>query len=701
MSEIDQKKFSDPQWLHDNAFQALSDIACCLEQDEDKGRECLIRILEHRKLFSEYNQIVDSLIQRVGLFPYLDSDSATLSTSDLLNIESHAPDGLDGIILHSMQGKVYHALMDGANVILSAPTSFGKSLLIDAAIASGRYDTVVVIVPTIALIDETRRRLTRRFGDTFRVITHPTQAKGLRNVYVLTQERFIESTDDISPQLFVIDEFYKLSPNRGDARTFVLNHAFYKLYKSGAQFFLIGPNVSNITVDQTHLSFRYFDTNYSTVAAEVEVRHVANRDRKKEALDICQKLDSPTLIYCKSAPSAYELAQYLVENGVVAENSDTVAFSSWLAENYHPDWDLVPLLKNGLAVHHGALPRSVAYHLLRKFNDGSIRFLLCTSTIIEGVNTAAENILVYDNKVATRKFDFFTFNNIKGRAGRMGRHFVGHVFVLNYEVQQELPFIDIPAITQPEDAPEELLVQIDERELSEHSLKKLRYLHAQDYLPIELIRENAGISPEGQVGLAEELSNNLGAYHEKIAWKGFPNSEQRYATCELIYKHLMGEKGFDGIFSAKALGYKFGVFSKLRTLQNMIEDELANNDRVETPTKAVEGVLVFMRRWAEFHLPRFLSGLDKIQRHVFTSSGMTPGNYEVYISNIKRLFMPPSATILEEYGVPCQISMKIEHQYPLGDTVDEIVSNLPKCELSSLRLSDFETELLKDTLENI
>ena len=699
MNDIQPSQFSDVDWLSSNAFEALAFIAQIVNEDESYARECLIRLLEHRDSISGYSSIVDDLIQRVGLLPYLNSATPNLSTSDLINLESHAPDGLPDIVLHSMQAKVYRALMDGANVILSAPTSFGKSLLIDAAIASGRYETIVVIVPTIALIDETRRRLTKRFRDSYRIITHPTQAAGGRNIYVFTQERFIESTEEISPHLFVVDEFYKLSPNRGDDRTFVLNHAFYKLYKSGAQFFLIGPNVSNITVDQTHLSFRYFDTNYSTVVAEV--RHISSRDTMKETFDICQQIDSPTLIYCKSAPSAYKLAQYLIGNGVTAGNTDTLAFSEWLAENYHKEWNLVPLLKKGFAIHHGALPRSVAYHLLRKFNEGSIRFLLCTSTIIEGVNTAAENIIIYDNKVATRKFDFFTFNNIKGRAGRMLRHFVGHVYVLNYEVQRELPFVDIPAITQPKDAPEELLVHIDERELSEHSLQKLRYLHAQGYLPIELIKENAGVSPEGQVSLAEKLSQNLSSYYSKIAWSGVPTRQQRHATCELIYEHLMGGRGVDGILSAKQMGYKFGRFAELQSLPSMIDDELRNNDRVDTPTKAVEEVLVFLRRWAEFHFPRYLSATDKIQRHVFGNAGMTPGNYERYISEIKRLFMPLSATVLEEYGVPFQVSMKLEEQASLGETVDDIISNLPKRDPSSAGLSDFEAELLQDTIENI
>ncbi len=107
--------------------------------------------------------------------------------------------------------------MDGESVVLSAPTSFGKSLVIDALIASGQYRNVAIVVPTIALIDETRRRLSR-FSPTYKVITRVSQPLAERNLLVLTQERVldIEKLPDID--LFVIDEFYKLSPDReGDA----------------------------------------------------------------------------------------------------------------------------------------------------------------------------------------------------------------------------------------------------------------------------------------------------------------------------------------------------------------------------------------------------------------------------------------------------------------------------------------------------
>ena len=133
----------------------------------------------------------------------------------------------------------------------------------------------------------------------------------------------------------------------------------------------------------------------------------------------------------------------------------------------------------------------------------------------------------------------------------------------------------------------------------------------------------------------------------------------------------------------------------------LIEAELRDNYNVFTPTQAVERVLEFLRRWAEFHFPRFLSALDKIQRHVFSQSNMQPGNYEIYVSEIKRLFMPLSATVLEEYGVPYQISLQIEQHQALGETVDEILASLPTLAIDDLSLTSFEKELLQDAIDNL
>lgn len=695
---MSNERFSNPSWLKENAFTALAEISGLLEIRENDGRDALIRVLEHRQMLEAYSVILAALTQRAGLYPYL-SDDRELSTADLVDLEYHRADGLDGIVLHSAQAKVYRALMDGVNVILSAPTSFGKSLLIDAMIASGRFHEIVVIVPTIALIDETRRRLAKRFGEKFKVITHPSQESSDRNIYVLTQERFVEfEAATIRPEFFILDEFYKLSPgNRGDERTFVLNQAFYQLFKSGAQFFLIGPNVQDITINENDLNFRFFRFDFTTVATEI--RYSQQGTELENALDICRTLKEPTLIFCKSAVSAFELAENLIRAGVIAPSSRGKDMADWLRRNYHPEWTLADLLEQGFGVHHGSLPRSIAYHLLRLFNEGAIRFLLCTSTIIEGVNTSAKNIVIYDNKIATKKFDLFTFNNIKGRAGRMLKHFVGHVYVLHAEPEPELPIVDFPSLTQT-DAPESLLIQLDHRDLSERSQEQLRYLHAQDILPIEVIRSNSGVEPRPQLDLATEIESNPSKYYLLLSWTGIPTGPQLQEVCRLIFTYFLGDKPRDGVSSGRQLSFLLFRFLNNPSIPQLIHTELSN-PQTKSPTDAIERTLKFLRQWCEFHFPRYLRTVDRIQKSVFERQSLKPGDYTYFGGLVRHLFMHPAVTVLEEYGLPYTLTLKVLEKYDLGQEVDSIIENLHKIEPNELSLSPFEREMLKDTLENL
>ena len=80
----------------------------------------------------------------------------------------------ESFVFHRAQAEIYRRLIEGENVILSAPTSFGKSRIIDAVIATEQYKNIAVIVPTIALIDETRIRLSS-FSEKYKVITQLNQ----------------------------------------------------------------------------------------------------------------------------------------------------------------------------------------------------------------------------------------------------------------------------------------------------------------------------------------------------------------------------------------------------------------------------------------------------------------------------------------------------------------------------------------------
>ncbi len=122
--------------------------------------------------------------------------------------------------LHREQSSVLSKLLDGKSIAVSAPTSFGKSFIIDAFIAAKQPDNVVIIVPTIALMDETRRRLFKKFSDRYTIVNAPDTRLGPKNILIFPQERafgYLAALETID--LLVDDEFYKASKTHDGHRS--------------------------------------------------------------------------------------------------------------------------------------------------------------------------------------------------------------------------------------------------------------------------------------------------------------------------------------------------------------------------------------------------------------------------------------------------------------------------------------------------
>src|SRR5690606_37291500 len=152
-------------------------------------------------------------------------------------------------------------------------TSLGKSLVVAAVLAQRCFKKVVIIVPTIALIDETRRRLVQRFKE-FNLITYPSQeaVSDTINVYLLTQERVIQRPDLADVEFFVLDEFYKMdlaSDTDESTRAIDLSLAFHKLAKTGAQFYMLGPHIQKIS-GLDHYEYHFIPSDFSTVAVDIQ-----------------------------------------------------------------------------------------------------------------------------------------------------------------------------------------------------------------------------------------------------------------------------------------------------------------------------------------------------------------------------------------------------------------------------------------------
>jgi hypothetical protein len=683
-------------------FTLLKSIAIALATPSNRSaaQDIVLRSLEHRDRFGSSLEVLDALVREVGLFPYL--DPKTLGLSDRVAYEFHRVPELDTTtVLHREQENVLELLRQGHNVVLSAPTSFGKSLLIDAVIAVLKPMKTVIVVPTVALIEETRRRLHRKFGESRRIVTQNGQASDAETIFILTQERVVERSDLSDVGLFVIDEFYKLNPqDRNDSRTFVLNQAFYMLSKTGAQFYMLGPGIRDLSdAFKERVEHVFVRLEYNTVACDV-FRVASVPDELTALATLCAGLHEPTIVYCNSPRRTAEVARAI--SSIPMRNTrlgDLGPALDWLSSTFHPKWHLVESLREGVGIHHGRLPKPIAHFVVRAFNEGKVDFMVCTSALIEVVNTAAKNVVMFDGKVGISDMDVFTFNNIKGRSGRMFRHYVGHVFVFGSAPSGQLPTVDLPVLSQGPNAPDSLLLQIDDNDLSSQSRSRMKALADNVYLPLEVLRSNSGVDPQVQLRIAQEIADNIAVTGPMLAWSSIPTTTQLRYLANLIWRHFNGANLANrSFYSSDELTRYIVRLSRFPTTRDLIDELIASG---AAPDDAVTKTLDRLRTWVALHLPQFIGAVSRIQRYVLGSRGLPWGDFIAFGSLVQSRFFRFPVAGLEELGIPVEILAKLAQHFRGVASIDEAIDVIRRLPLPELGLHAFEIELIEDVRRSV
>lgn len=702
-------------------FELARACAGMLSQVNNEGiaRDLIIRGLEVLDRFPDsIKPVWNDLVGAAGLYPYMASEN--LSGSEAIRHEYHRSAFLSSYFLHREQQELSAQLLAGKSLILSAPTSFGKSLLIEEVVASGRYKNIVVIQPTLALLDETRKKLSK-YDDKYRIIvsTHQTPSD-THNLFLFTAERVVEY-DKLPPiEFFVIDEFYKLSLSRDDERAITLNQALYILLKHTECFYLLGPNVKHISdqfvADHGALWRR---SDYSTVAVDVEQVYKGKgwkgRDerREKDLFSLLFTLADPTIIYCSSPLKATKLAQgyteYLENNSTLLhekklgkENGEII---EWLEDNIHEQWALSAALKLGIGVHHGSLPRHLGSAIVDAFNDRSIRYLFCTSTLIEGVNTAARNIALFDQKKGLKPIDYFDYKNIVGRSGRMKIHYVGHVFEFHQEPTQAELDVDVPLFSQA-NAPLELLVQLDGEDVKPDARSRLDDIRQLDPDLQAIIKKNSGISVLGQIAFVKELNAAAANYHLLFNWDGFPKYRQLEAVLDFCWRHLLKENDSKaGVRSHGQLAVMTMQYCHEKSLRYVILKELDNNywiqkepDEYLRVQHVVNLVLGVARQWFDFKLPKLLSAASELQAYVFNRHDLKPGNYSYLSALLENSFFKGALSVLLDYDVPSSAIRKLEAVFTGDDDWPAVERKLRSMKLEEYGLLPYEIRKVRAAL---
>lgn len=353
------------------------------------------------------------------------------------------------ISLHPEQIKVLEKIEKNRGLIFSAPTSFGKTFVIFEYIARFKPKNVVLVVPTLALIDEYKKKIINQYRNIFKqykVYLSIDEDKEYNleeyNLFLVTHDRVInESIHQIikSIDFLVIDEVYKLQKDNKDDRVLILNLAYYNLVSISKKYVLLAPFIKGVNnLDKLDDKPYFYGTNYSPVVNEViEIPIIDDNDRLNKAKSILKELEGNTLVYF---PTVTELNKYIdgmadgEEEQALEANPILSEFITWAKNEIHEKWSVLKAMENGYLVHHGQLPLGIRMLELDLFNDTNEKFyyrMLCTATLLEGVNTTAKNIIITKPaRGAGNAFDAFDFYNLVGRTGRLFQHYLGKAYYI-------------------------------------------------------------------------------------------------------------------------------------------------------------------------------------------------------------------------------------------------------------------------------
>jgi hypothetical protein len=140
-----------------------------------------------------------------------------------------------------------------------------------------------------------------------------------------------------------------------------------------------------------------------------------------------------SIIYCNRPSDADKAATELSELYEETEDEELKDFGEFLQQEVHRYYRLGAMVRKGIAFHYANIPQIVRSRIEELAKRRKLRFICCTSTLLQGVNMPAKNIFLENPKTGQgeegkiRPGDFW---NLVGRAGRLNQEFSGNVFCI-------------------------------------------------------------------------------------------------------------------------------------------------------------------------------------------------------------------------------------------------------------------------------
>ena len=610
------------------------------------------------------------------------------------------------ISLHPDQYKALRLLKKNNGLILSAPTSFGKTYVIFEYIAREFPKTVFLVVPTLALIDEYKRKIITKYRDVFgryKIFT------SLRNeisydefpykMFIVTHDRVLEeaSFDNIENiDLLVIDEVYKLDRRGSDDRKLVLNFAYYYLVKKSNKHVLLAPFISDIeNINSLEKHPILFASKFSPVVNDViecPIYIDTIEERFKEANRIIETIapEKRTLTYFANASDIPKYVKLYsnknFDESLISET--TIRFLEWMRDEIHPNWYVVEAMEKGFLVHCGDLQLGIRNMELDIFENDSEPYnvMLCTSTLLEGVNTSTENIIItkpcrsygYNFSNDFEAFDFF---NLVGRSGRLFKANLGKAYYIKSPTDKTYVLQDAIKSIEFEITSESIDVKIQKNECDDQEyidfLKKL-HCSKEEYLSV------VGYSRFSKV---KELYDAYCYFKEELrcALDAIIESPVSHSRATVIYKLLQIfncrlNRNFNGYLNYKAVIINYVINMQRYSTKRIIEFTLENMGTFNrTLDQVISDVLKTKNAYIEYDFTKYLNIILFFMKQDGMNHSYTNYIVENVLNNINYLYYKnePIKRILKESGIyDRDIDVVYEYVKNCGEDINQIRESL-------------------------
>tara|TARA_R110001583_G_C5658701_1_gene409455 strand:+ start:2135 stop:4669 length:2535 start_codon:yes stop_codon:yes gene_type:complete len=482
-----------------NSLVGYSSILSLSDEPNDTSfsYEIITRLIEYTS--GDCARVIsaaDLIFSRIGNFPgrtllrdrHINTSGISISPS--LKLECVAREAENtayiydekGILLTDFQYKLLSSLDNEQSLSVSAPTSAGKSFVLNLdlirKVKSDSGQSIVYIVPTRALISEVSHRIrtTLKSEDINDVIVRtapfPVAKEKIKQavVYVFTQERlmsFINAQDE-KPFIssLIVDEAHEIqNGKRGIILQNAINITMSRFDKVKVLF--ASPLIKNpayfLSLFGRTANGRYFVEQVSPVSQNIilvsEVKNktkeveisLLSRDKKitigqmkinfkfregkiiqraNFALSISSHSDS-VISFSNGPAEAEKIACHIAELSPEFQPSNAIlTFVDFIKREVHREYPLADCIMNGVAFHYGNMPSLVRSGVEDLFREGHIKIICCTSTLLQGVNLPAKHIIIENPMSGDDPMTRADFLNLAGRAGRLLQEFHGNIWCI-------------------------------------------------------------------------------------------------------------------------------------------------------------------------------------------------------------------------------------------------------------------------------